>query len=359
MIKYLGSKRRLLPHLVSVVDGLSGVERVLDLFSGTARVGHALKRAGYQVVSNDHNRYAATLARCYVAADATVWREPSRRLLEELQAAPPKDGWFTEAYCRQARFFTPENGARIEGMRERIAALDLEPPLEAIVLTSLLEAADRVDSTTGVQMAYLKQWAPRALGDIALRMPKILPGRGAALELDALEAARRTSVDLAYLDPPYNQHNYRANYHVWETLVRWDQPDTYGVVQKRMDCRTEKSAFNSRPRIAPAMRELIDAVDARYLLMSFNDEGYLAPEQLTEMLATRGETGVFAIEQPRYVGARIGIHNHKGKRVGRVGRLQNVEYFFLSAPDEATLTRVAAALDGDLTRVALEDLVAT
>ena len=121
-----------------------------------------------------------------------------------------------------------------------------------------MEAADRVDSTTGVQMAYLKQWAPRAHKALALRLPRVLPraraGKGQAYELDALEAAACLEGDVAYLDPPYNQHKYLGNYHIWETLVRWDKPAVYGTACKRVDCRERASLFNSRPRALEAMR---------------------------------------------------------------------------------------------------------
>ena len=70
MIKYIGSKRTLVPAILEVVRGFPQARSVLDLFSGTSRVGHALKAAGYRVLANDHNAYAATLARCYVQADA-------------------------------------------------------------------------------------------------------------------------------------------------------------------------------------------------------------------------------------------------------------------------------------------------
>src|SRR5258708_38889608 len=100
-----------------------------------------------------------------------------------------------------------------------------------------MEAADRVDSTTGVQMAYLKRWAPRASNDLVLRMPAVLPraaaGKGRACGLDALEAARTLSADNAYLDPPYNQHSDRGNYHIRETPVRWDKPAVYGTAGTR------------------------------------------------------------------------------------------------------------------------------
>ena len=267
MIKYLGSKRLLLPLLVEIVKRTSREPNVIDLFSGTARVGHALKAAGFSVLANDHNRYAATLARCYVAADLGTHEAAAKSLVAEFNRLPGRAGYFTETYCVQSRYFQPKNGERIEAIREAIAAKNLEPTLEAVVLTSLMEAADRVDSTTGVQMAYLKQWAARASNDLCLRMPSILPraagGAGEAHELDALDAAETLEADVAYLDPPYNQHKYLGNYHVWETLCRWDSPEVYGIACKRVDCRTRGSDFNSRPRATAALAKLIETVTGR------------------------------------------------------------------------------------------------
>jgi len=330
VIKYLGSKRLLLPRLVSIAQALPGVHTALDLFSGTARVGHAWKRVGVRVTANDHNTYAQTLARCYVQTDARRVRSDAERLIAELATEPPRAGWFTQTYCEDARYFHPDNGARIEAIRERIAALSLEPELESVLLVSLMEAADRVDSTVGVQMAYLKQWAKRAHNALALRMPDVLDGAGTALGLDAVDAARAAGrVDLAYLDPPYNQHSYRGNYHVWETLVRWDAPETYGVANKRIDCRTHKSAFNRRKDGEPAFREVVAAIDARFLLVSFNNEGYLAPAVVTAILAERGAVHEVAVPFHRYVGAKIGIFNPRGEKVGAVSHTKNYEHIFL------------------------------
>lgn len=342
MIKYIGSKRALLGQVTGAVRAaLPGGGRVCDLFSGTARVGQALKRQGHEVWSNDLNAYAHVLATCHVQADADRWTGPAARLIAELRRAPPRDGWFTEAYCRRARYFHPDNGARIEGVRERIAALSLEPELEAVALTSLMEAADRVDSTAGVQMAYMKAWAPRALKPLELRLPELTPGAGRATRADAVEIAPSIEADLVYLDPPYNQHSYLGNYHVWETLTLWDRPETYGVANKRIDCRTRKSAFNSRPGIGPALKAVIDALEAPRLIVSFNDEGYLSREQLVRMLSTRGPVRVIEIERPRYVGARIGIHDPRGRKVGAVGRLRNVEYLFVAGVEAASLEAAA------------------
>lgn len=343
MIKYLGSKRLLLPRILACVRALPDVHTVLDLFSGTSRVGHALKRAGHAVIANDHNTFAHVLARCYVQADAARVLAPARALLDELGRLPGRPGYVAETFGERARFIRPENGARIDAIRARIAALDLEPDLEAVCLTSLLEAADRVDSTTGVQMAFLKSWAARAKRDLELRVPDVLPGPGTAWCRDAADVAD-APVDVAYIDPPYNQHSYRSNYHVWETLVCDDRPDWYGVARKRVDCRTHKSPFNSKRAIQRAFRAVVDATHSRYLVVSFNDEGYLSRDEVESVLRERGALATFAVAQDRYVGARIGIHNRKGKRVGSVGRLRNVEYLFVVAPAADALEPVARAL---------------
>lgn len=334
MIKYIGSKRALLGHVMGAVQAARPQGgTVCDLFSGTARVGHALKRAGYRVWSNDHNAYAHALATAYVQADREVWADKAEAVLAELRTLAPAPGWFTQTFCEEARFFHPDNGARIDAMRERIEVMGLEPELKAVVLVALMEAADRVDSTAGLQMAFMKQWAPRALKPLELRLPDLLPGVAAgpclATRADAVEIAAEVEADLVYLDPPYNQHSYLGNYHCWESLVLWDKPETYGVARKRVDVKTRKSAFNSRPGIGPALQTVIERLKAPNLIVSFNDEGYLSRADLTAMLAARGHVQVVEIPHPRYVGARIGIHNLKGQKVGSVGRLRNVEYLFV------------------------------
>ena len=333
MIKYLGSKRLLLPLISETIASLSKVRSVIDLFSGTARVGHKLKQDGFQVFSNDLNTYAATLARCYVQANLEDHEQDLKPILKHLNELPGEEGYFTETFCKESRFFQPKNGARIDSMREWIHLQNFEEEREAILLTSLMEAADRVDSTTGLQMAYLKSWAPRAHKDLELRMSNLLKqaknGKGKVVQLEAREAARVLSADLAYLDPPYNQHKYLGNYHIWESLVRWDKPEFYGVACKRIDVRERKSAFNRKREIYDAMKELLSLLDVRHLVVSFSDEGYLSKEDLVELLQDRGAVRVLETNYKRYVGAQIGVHNPEGKKVGEVSHLRNREYLFV------------------------------
>jgi adenine-specific DNA-methyltransferase len=328
LIKYIGSKRLLVPRIVSAV--MEGAPRTaLDLFSGTSRVGHALKREGVRVHANDHNAYAHTLAGCYVAADARRWQEPAERLIAELDTVRGRAGWFTETYAVRSRYLQPANAARAEAIRARIAALELPLALEAIALTSLVEAADRVDSTVGLQMAYLKQWSSRSSQPLRLRVPELLPGPGSASCLDAVEAAAKYEADVAYLDPPYNQHSYLGNYHVWETLVRFDEPETYGVACKRVDVRERGSAFNRRGSMETAFSAVVERVRAKRIVVSFNDEGYLSLVRLRELLGGRGSVREISVSHPRYIGHRIGVYNLQGEKVGTPGKAKNREHLFV------------------------------
>lgn len=353
VIKYLGSKRRLVPMLGAIVRA-AGANTALDLFSGTSRVGQEFKRAGAHVTSVDNARYAHTFARCYVATDATaVDIDELDAVIARLNALEGHDGYVTETFCRQARFFQPHNGQRIDAIRDVIGAEYAGSALEPLLLTSLLEAADRVDSTTGVQMAYLKQWAPRSFNRLELRRPELIAGPGRAVLGDAVElVARLGSFDLAYFDPPYNQHRYVANYHVWETIVAWDRPEHYGLARKRVDIRdsdSTRSAFNLRREMPVALRECVEAVDASLVVVSYNDEAWLSLDQLVDMCTSRGEVVVLGFGSRRYVGAQIGIHNPNGERVGEVSHLHNTEYLIVAGAGAARIVDEAGLREALMT----------
>ena len=347
MIKYLGSKRTLVPVLGDVASAVGAVTAV-DLFTGTTRVAQEFKRRGVHTTAVDVATYSEVLAQCFVATDAdSVDQAALAAALDELNNLPGERGYFTETFCERARFFQPKNGRRVDAIRQRLEDYR-GSVLYPILMTSLLLAADRVDSTTGVQMAYLKQWAPRAQRDLELVAPHLLPGGGRAELGDASTVARAMPrVDLAYLDPPYNQHRYFTNYHVWETLVRWDQPDHYGVACKRLDARdpATKSDFNRKQQMPSALREVVHAVDAAVVVVSHNDESWVTPLQIVDWLREAGHEAVELVgfDSKRYVGAQIGVHNARGERVGEVKRLRNVEYLVVGGDRERVQAATAAA----------------
>jgi adenine-specific DNA-methyltransferase len=225
-----------------------------------------------------------------------------------------------------------------------------DPTLKAILLTSLILAADKVDSTTGVQMAYLKEWAPRSYNDLRLEYPPLLPGEGLALLGDAVEVVGEVEAEILYLDPPYNQHSYLGNYHIWETLALWDRPRTYGVARKREDVRHRKSPFNSKRLAKEALARLLSKAQAHHVLLSFNNEGFLGTEDIEGLLKEWGYTLRLSRRHKRYVGALIGVYNPRGEKVGTVSHTENTEFLFVATRSRKVYHRLASLLESSAVR---------
>lgn len=347
MIKYLGSKRTLIPVLGDIAQAVQA-ETAVDLFTGTTRVAQEFKRRGLTVTATDIATYSEILAQCYITTDSSrIDKDELQDALDRLAALPGKNLYFTRTFCEDARFFQPKNGMRVDAIRNCLQSEYLTSRLYPVLLTALMLAADRVDSTTGVQMAYLKQWAPRANNNLELRQPDLLPGSGVTLRGDALDlVGALPHADLAYLDPPYNQHRYYTNYHIWETLVRWDNPEPYGIARKRLDSRddTTKSTFNKKREMPLALRDVILRVSADVVVVSYNDESWVTAKQMMTWLAEAGHEDVrmFAFDSKRYVGAQIGIYNPEGHKVGKVSHLRNTEYVFVAGPTDKVEAAAAA-----------------
>ena len=344
-IKYIGSKRTLVPRISDIVTALPDVSRVCDLFTGTTRVAQALKARGLFVVTNDTATYSHELALATIEADRDeLDLRQLRAWLAELNALPGYHGYYTKTFCEDSRYFQPFNGMRMDAIRDAIDDLPASRHERAILLVSLMLAADRVDSTTGLQMAYLKQWAPRAQNPLELRLPDLLPGPGEALREDAIafvEAGGTKDVDLTYVDPPYNQHSYFGNYHIWESLMRHDKPEVYGIAKKRVDTNENRSVFNSSRYFHPAFAQLLSGIESRFILVSFNNEGYIKEEDLIRLLEPKGYVERIAVDFKRYVGAQIGIFNPSGEKVGKVSHLRNKEYLFLVGDEAAVKAALA------------------
>lgn len=328
VIKYIGSKRLLVPWLSDVI-GAFEPKTAQDLFCGTSRVAVAMRAAGIVVHANDNAHFASALAHHYVSGLRSD-RRLVARWLARLRRVPPRPGYFTETFCVASRFLTPQNGELVDAIRDEIgqAPEQIRPTL----LTSLLEAADRVDSTVGLQMAYLKQWASRALRPLELRLPDLPDGPpGLATRLDAAEAAEIGAPDLVYLDPPYNSHRYLGNYHVWETLVRWDRPAHYGVACKRLDTKDAHSPYNSAREAGAAFRGLVDRITAPTIVVSYSDDGHMSPAEIAQILS--GSRGLMVLEVPygRHVCADIGRYTSRGDKSDRPHRTQNCERLFVAS----------------------------
>jgi adenine-specific DNA-methyltransferase len=312
----------------------SDAQTAVDLFTGTTRVAGAMKQVGMYVTAVDTASYSEVFSKTFIELDSSEADLPElEKAVRHLNSLPGSDGYFTEVFCEKARFFQASNGQRIDSIRDAIESEYRDSWMYFPLLSCLLIAADKVDSTTGVQMAYLKNWSRRSFMNLELKVPELIAGKGASVRSDAAEAVTAIgSVDLAYLDPPYNQHRYFGNYHIWETLVRWDKPDYYGIANKRLDARDpeNKSAFNSKLTLPSALKNLISNLDAKTLILSYNNESWLSRRELKDMCSGFETVKIIDFDSKRYVGAKIGGYNQAGKLVGTPGVSRNLEHIVIA-----------------------------
>jgi adenine-specific DNA-methyltransferase len=334
VIKYLGSKRTLVGVLGAIAQAAEA-KTAVDLFTGTTRVAQEFKRNGLHVIASDRATYSDVLAKCYLEADATkIDQQELVQNITYLNSLPGVRGYVTENFCEKARFFQVKNGMRIDAIRQELEDNFKSDPLYPVLLTSLMLAADHVDSTTGQHMAYLKNWSHRSGNDMELLVPDLIPGTGkSVLGLAENVIDELPEVDLLYMDPPYNQHRYFTNYHIWETLVRWDNPEPYGIAMKRIDSREAHthSVFNKRKKMPPAFKEVITKAKAKTVVVSYNNESWVEPIDIAEALLQNHESvALLEFDYKRYIGSQIGIYNKSGTKVGSVGERKNKELIFIA-----------------------------
>lgn len=303
---------------MSVIDGLPDVKTTLDVFTGTTRVAQAMRTSGLHVTTSDTAAYSQVFSECYIQGtqhDIDIVKPILLNIADNTSRDEP--GWITQNYADVAgadgsvvRFIHPKNAVRADGIREEIErrkGLGRVPT--SIMVTSLIEAIDRVDNTVGIQQAYLKDWCKRSLDDMELRVPVIPDGPigshicGDVLSIDFPEA------DLAYVDPPYSPHSYATYYHIWESVALWDKPAVGLRTNRRADrigSLTPKSPWNT-PEALSAFRALFERLHTKYLLVSYADDSKLVSRGDLYSLCTEfGRTDVIEIDYRRNIMSSIG-----------------------------------------------------
>jgi adenine-specific DNA-methyltransferase len=314
--KYLGAKHRLLDFVSHAI--LARVPEpwvFIDGFAGTGVVAYRFRRQARRIVANDllYSNYVACQAFLNSTPDNV---RPARlaELLELLNRLPPRPGYAHRHYG--GRYFTPENAARIDAVREGIEELQLRDACtgqeKLVLLTSLLYAADKAANTVGQYDAYLKNLhtaggrrgeAGRHLVDSNVFKPlQLLPpvlelgtGGHSVYNEDLNRLIHRLEGEVLYLDPPYNGRQYVDCYHVLENILRWNKPRLYGTTRK---FRREalKSRYSRRREAAQALAELIEAARCEHIFLSYNSEGIIADGELLAILERRGPVEVLEQE---------------------------------------------------------------
>ncbi|MEA5038948.1 MAG: DNA adenine methylase [Clostridiaceae bacterium] len=334
LITCLGNKRTLTPYLLSAADRVRAalgrdLLAVGDLFSGSGAAARVLKTRASRLVVNDLERYAEVLSRCYLSnaadRDEGALRDSYARL-RNLMEGPLESGFLTELYApeddRNIRpgervFYTNRNARYLDTCRQAIAALpECQQPF---FLAPLLAEASVKTNTSGVFKGFYKDVRgigkfggagenalSRVMADIALPFP-VFGVHDCPVEIyreDAGALAKSLPpLDLLYLDPPYNQHPYGSNYFMLNLLCDYRRPERLSRVSGIPE-GWNRSDYNRRKAALPALLRLCGDAQARYILLSFNSEGFVEKDVLLASLSQLGETEVTEIRYNAFRGSR-------------------------------------------------------
>jgi adenine-specific DNA-methyltransferase len=336
LVTYIGNKRSLLGPIGAALDRVKrrlgkAKLRTFDAFSGSGVVARFFKAHSSFLACNDLEDYAAVISRCYLTNHSQVDRAALTDLVatlnERVASDPLPPGFLLELYAPrdEARiteadrvFYTRDNARRLDDYRRRID--DAPPALRDLLLGPLLSEASIHANTAGVFKGFYKNRQTklgqfggsgrdallRILGAITLEPPllsrfecqtRVLQGDANAVA-DQLE-----DLDLAYVDPPYNQHPYGSNYFMLNLLVNYQRPEQVSRVSG-IPTDWNRSGYNVRAKSLPLLRELLETLDARFLLVSFNNEGYIAPAAMRALLDELGRVQVFKTRYNAFRGSR-------------------------------------------------------
>ena len=329
-IKYSGSKLKLLPHILSVIN-LLPVRKIFDGFSGTTRVSQALAKCGYKVISNDQAIWSKVFGECYLKG---IINSPLQEKIDHLNSLKGREGWFTEQYGGKAngglavhsdgkkKIWQIHNTKKLDAIRPEIDKISDKPLERSILLSSLMLALDKVDNTLGHYASYLKQWSPRSFNNLKLQMPLIerTHDHHQVINKDIFRALAKVKADLAYFDPPYGSNNekmppsrvrYASYYHIWTTVCLNDQPKLSGRTNRRADCSDLKagSVFEEFRKnkegefiALKAIERLIKECPSPYILLSYNNGGRASKEEIHKVIENQCKSvQIFSIDYKRHV----------------------------------------------------------
>lgn len=342
LIPYIGNKRRLLDLIQTSLQttGIPPQQSVfVDCFAGTGVVSRLAKTMGYQVFCNDWEPYSQTLNIASIEAltPPTYFNNQSyEQIIAHLNSLPPVEDWVTKHLCpsndtdydplTDRMFYMRKNGLRIDAIREEISRWErqnlLDPVQLACLLAPLLYCACYYANTSGVFKGFHKGWGGqtktalyRIAADLTLNPIQFFNNhqKNRVFRMDAHALAKQLhDMDLpahsiAYLDPPYNQHPYGANYHVLNSVALWDKPALSPKIipqEKsaiRKDWRTErKSAYTVRAQATKAYQDLIQTLPTKWIATSYSTDGFIPLQDMIEKNCEIGHVSIFAKAYKRY-----------------------------------------------------------
>lgn len=319
-MRYIGNKTNLLKNINQVIkDNCDGNEKVFcDLFSGTSSVARFFKNR-YKIISNDILYFSYVLQRATITNNEIPDFEKLKNklnvenvldYLETININRKKyktfiyDNYSPNDNCERM-YLTPENAKRIDYIRTTIEKWKKENLIKEneyfYLLATLIEGVPFVSNITGTYGAYLKDWDKRAFKKFEMIRLNVVNNNeeNECYREDANELIKKVSGDILYIDPPYNSRQYLPNYHLLETIARYDDPQINGKTGIRTYTE-EKSNYCIKSKVYDELEELIKNAKFKHIIMSYNQEGLLKKEEIEQILKKYGDKDTYKLYQIPY-----------------------------------------------------------
>ena len=330
-MNYIGSKLSLLKFLEESINKVvdKNCDTFCDLFAGTGVVGSYFKKKGYKVIANDIQYYSYVLNRHYIGNHKELhFTKLTKEIpdLKSIEVRSRKDfvcrylsnlqgvkGFIYKNYCiggtkdqeEPRQYFSDENGMRCDAIRQKIEDWKEHNRISDdeyyFLITSLVESIDKYANTASVYGAFLKNLKKTAQNHLVMKPAELIINEQnhEVFNSDINEVVIKVSGDILYLDPPYNHRQYATNYHLLETIAKYDNPEIHGKTGLR-NYENQKSLYCSRTQVKNAFKDLILKAKAKYIFLSYNNEGLMTPEDIKEIMSLRGKYGQFTKEYNRF-----------------------------------------------------------
>lgn len=330
-MNYIGSKLSLLNFIDESISMIVNKNCIIfcDLFAGTGVVGLHFKKKGFKIIANDLQYYSYVLNKHLIgnntelvfnnlieiipALEKKAVKERKKIVVHFLNNINGIDGFISKNYCTENNilkennrlYWTKENGMRCDAIRTEIEIWKNKHLINDneyyFLLATLMEAVDKVANTASVYGAFLKKIKKSALKNVEL-IPQNVYFNKYEHEIfneNANDLISKIKTDILYLDPPYNQRQYATNYHLLETIAKYDNPIIFGKTGLR-NYENQKSTYCSKNEVLKSFDDLIKKANAKYIFLSYNNEGLMNFEEIKKIMSQRGVYDFFKIKYNRF-----------------------------------------------------------